>query len=149
MAQSFRNSTHTIRVKGAVAAGTADVTDATGVDTAGYERATFHVAWGAIVAAGAQSIKIRQSSDNDVGDSWADVIGSLVTVADDDDNKITQIEIYRPVERYLQVFIARATQNSTVELAWCVLSEPSTHGAALSSTVSAYEEHASPVEGTA
>ncbi len=149
MAQSFRNSTHVVRVKGAVAAGTTNVTDATGVDCSGYERATFFVAWGVITASGVQSIEVHQSSDDGGSDSYTAVIGSKVTVADDDDAKITMVEIYRPVEKWLKVVINRATQNSVVELAWCILSDPSVSAAALSSTVSGYEEHASPIEGTA
>ncbi len=146
MAVSFRNSTHVVRVKGPVAAGVTDVIDATGVDCSGYERATFFVAWGAIVAAGVQSIEIFQSDDDGVVDSYSRILATNVTVADDDDDKITMVEVYRPLKRWLRVVIKRATQNSTLELAWCILSDPSVSAAALSSTVSGYEEHASPIE---
>ena len=146
MAKSFRNSTHVVRVKAPVAAGTTNVTDATGVDCSGYERATFFVAWGAITASGVQSIEVHQSSDDGSSDSYTAVIGSKVTVADDDDSKITMVEIYRPVEKWLKVVINRATQDSVVELAWCILSAPSVSGEALSTTVSGYGETASPIE---
>ncbi len=146
MAESFRNSTHVVRVKGPVAAGTGAINDATGVDCSGYERATFFVAWGAITASGVQSIDVYQSDDDGVVDSYSRMLVTRVTVADDDDDKITMVEIYRPLKRWLRIVVNRATQNSAVELAWCVLSDPSVSAAALSSTVSGYGEHASPIE---
>ncbi len=147
MAESFRNSTHVVRIKGPVAAGVSDVNDATGVDCSGYDRATFFVAWGAIVAGGVQSLQLFQSDDDGVVDSYSGLLDTAVAVADDDDDKITMVEIYRPRKRWIRALVDRATQNSTVELMWCVLSEPSVSGAALSSTVSGYAEHVSPIEG--
>lgn len=149
MANSFRNSTHIVRVKGAVAAGVTNVTDATGVNCSGYDRCTFLVGWGAIVAAGVQSIEVHRSSDDGSVDTYTAILGTLVAVADDDDNKITMVEVYRPGETWLKVVINRATQNSTVEMALAVLSQSSTSGQALSATVSGYEHHATPGEGTA
>ena len=146
---TFRESTHVVRVKGAVAAGVTNITDATGVDCSGYDRCTFFVGWGVITAAGVQSIEVHRSSDDGAGDAYTALLGTKVTVADDDDNKITMVEVYRPGENFLKVVINRATQNSVVEMALCVLSEPSKSGLALSATVSGYEHHATPGEGTA
>lgn len=149
MSESFRDSTHVVRVKGAVAAGVTNITDATGVNCSGFDRCTFLVGWGAIVASGVQSIEVHRSSDDGAGDAYTAVLGTKVVVADDDDNKITMVEVYRPGETWLKVVVNRATQNSTVEMALCVLSAASTSGQALSSTVSGYEHHATPGEGTA
>jgi hypothetical protein len=137
-----------VRVNGPEAAGLSDPVADLGIDCSGYDRATFFVAWGAIVAGGVQSIDVFQSDDDGVVDSYSGLVGN-VDVADDDDNKITMLEIYRPLKRWLKVRAVRATQNATIELMWCILSDPSVSGAALSSTISGYEEHVSPVEGTA
>ena len=136
-------------MKGPVAAGSTSILDATGVDCSGYDRATFFVGWGAITAGGIYIRTGYQSDDDGVVDDYDQLAGAEVILADDDDNTITMLEIYRPLKRWLRAVVVRAVQDSTVELAWCVLSEPSASGAALSSTVSGYEEHASPVEGTA
>ena len=129
-----------------MAAGTTSIFDATGVDCSGYERATFFVAWGAIVAGGIKILSVYQSDDDGVVDDYSQLANTDVVVADDDDDTITMIEVYRPRKRWLRGSVVRSVQDSTVELMWCILSDPSVSAAALSATVSGYGEHASPVE---
>ncbi len=137
------------RVSNAVAAGTTDI-NSSSVDMQGSESVTFVVALGAIVAGAVTSVKAQQSSDDGVADAFADLAGSAITVADDDDNQLVALEIVRPRERYVRCTVDRATQNATVDGIVALLGAPKlaavTHDTA---TVVGSEVHASPGEGTA
>ena len=140
---------NTIRHSNAVAAGATTITPSSGIDMNAFSRCTFLVEWGTIVSGGVQSIEIHQSSDDGVADSYTALTGTNVSVADDDDNKVTIVEILNPRERYVKCIVNRATQNSTVDSILAIQSEPKTPGAVDDSTVSGTEAHASPAEGAA
>ena len=113
-----RNISKTILVTrhhGAEAAGVTTITPSAGIDMQGYRTCMFVVAFGAIVSGAATSIEVHTSSDDGAGDSFTALLGSGVTVADDDDNTYVTIEINTPIERYLKLIVNRATQNSTVD----------------------------------
>lgn len=131
-----------------VAAGAADVTSDV-VDTAGYEGVRFILGFGAIVANAVTSVKAQQGALSN-GSDLADLEGAGITVADDDDNQVVVIDVFRPQERYVALKTLRATQNSTIDFCIAELygrrKEPVTHTDA---TVIATEMHVSPDEGTA
>lgn len=130
-----------------VAAGTTDLTSAA-IDTAGYQGARIIIGFGAITANAVTSVKAQQC-DTEGGD-YADLAGSAITVADDDDNQIVVIDIFRPQERYLKTIIDRGTQNAVVDFMIVELYNPRVIPAATSdATVVATEKHTSPDEGTA
>jgi hypothetical protein len=135
-----------------VAAGSADVTDCNVVDMQNFDGCRFIVGFGTIVTGGVQSINVKQAdakSSDTALTSGQDLAGTKVTVADDGDNKLAIVDVYRPTKRYLQLLIKRATQNSTIDLAihekYGARKLPVTQAA----TVSASESHSSPAEGTA
>jgi hypothetical protein len=99
-------------VEAATAAGTTDVESAI-VDCAGYQGVVFFTTFGVITAGAVTSIKVQQDIDA-AGATMADLLGSGITVADDDDGQTFAIEIYRPRERYLRCVVDRATQNAVV-----------------------------------
>lgn len=146
---SLANRTKVIRHSNAVAAGTTTITPGTAVDRANFEGVVFDVLWGAIVAGGVQSVKVQQSDSPSSG--FADLAGSNVAVADDDDNKITRVEIFKPTKRYLKAIVLRATQNSTVDGIVATLHTPRVSGEEIvaDATLSGQEVHVSPAEGTA
>ena len=133
------------RVSNAAAAATTDVTSSS-VDMQGFDSVTFYVAMGAIVSGAATSIHAEQSADDS---SFADLAGTNITIADDDDNQVAILEIEQPSDRYLRVVVDRATQNATVDSIIAVQTkankEPVTHD---SSTVVGSEYHLAPDEGT-
>lgn len=137
------------RVKVAQAAGTSDITS-DAVDMQGFEACMFIVEFGAIVSGAVTSVKAQQSSDNGSSDTYADLTGTSVTVADTDDNKVAYLDVVRPKERYLKCIVDRGTQNATVDSMLAILYnprvKPPTHD---SSTVLGGEVHVSPAEGTA
>jgi hypothetical protein len=49
------------------------------------------------------------------GDANADLTGSRIDVADDDDDKIVRLEIHDPREHYLKCVVSLTTQNSVVD----------------------------------
>lgn len=143
------NTEKVIRVMNGVAAGTTDQTSSA-IDTAGFEGVKIYTLFGAITGSAVTSVKIQQSSDDGSADAYADVEGTSVTVADDDDNQVVVHDIYRPRERYLKVVVDRGTQNAVIDGIVAVLygadKMPTTDD---TSTVVARETHVSPAEGTA
>lgn len=143
------NTEKAIRVMNGVVAGTTDQTSSA-IDTQGYEGVKIYTALGAITSGAVTSVKVQQSSDDAAADAYADLTGTSVTVADDDDNQVVVHDIYRPRERYLKVVIDRGTQNAVIDGIIAVLygadKMPTTDD---TSTVVARETHSSPAEGTA
>jgi len=133
------------RVINATAAGTTTI-NSTSVDMSGFESVTFLVAFGAIVAGAATSIKAQQSSDDT---SFNDLKGTAVTVADTDDNKVAILEVIRPLDRYVRVVVARATQNSTIDSAVAHQGRALEAAVSHDTTVLGSELHHAPAEGTA
>ncbi len=138
------------RHSNAVADGTGTVTPSSGIDMKGFEGCLFKVLFGSITSGAATSIEVHTSSDDGSSDAYTAILGTGVTVADDDDNKVFWIDVYRPRERYLKLIILRATQNSTVDgivaEQYSPKSKPTTHD---STTVGGGELHVSQAEGTA
>lgn len=135
------------RVINATAVGTTTINGAV-VDTAGFDTCRFIVAFGTITD-GTPDVKVQQGSQDD-GSDMADLAGTLVTLADTDDNDMAVVEVTRPRERYLRCVVVRGgATGSVIDGAIAELGNarrgPVTHG----STVAASETHASPAEGTA
>ncbi len=110
----------------------------------------FLVHWGTITATGVQSIEVHQSSDDGASDTYTAITGTNVSAADDDDNQITYVDVYKPREQYVKCVINRATANSVVDgitaIQYGASRKPTTHD---STTVSGGEIHVSAAEGTA
>lgn len=140
-----------VRHSNAVAAGTTDIEPSTGIDMANYDGVMFLIAFGTITANAVTSVKVQQSDDSAGSpDSFSDLEGTSITVADDDDNKIAIIDVYRPEKRYLRVVVDRGTQNAVLDSISAIRYNPrvlpATHDA---TTVLGHKVHATPAEGTA
>jgi hypothetical protein len=94
------------------AAGTTTATSDV-IDTQGFEAMLIQIGWGAIVSGAVTSLKLQHSDAS--GSGFADVAGSNITVADTDDFKVSEYEVYRPQKRYWKIVASRATQNSTID----------------------------------
>ena len=127
-------------------AATTDIEGAT-LDMQGFEGVLMIVTFGAITGSAVTSIKAQQGAESDLSDA-ADLAGTGQTVADSDDNEVFYIDLYRPTERYVRVYVDRGTQNAVVAGATYVQygakKGPVTHGTYVSG-----ETHAGPAEGTA
>lgn len=136
------------RVMNAVAAGTSDQNSAV-VDMTGFDGVMFLAAFGTITSGAVTSIKGQQGAASDASDA-ADLEGTAVTVADDDDNQVAGLDIYRPQERYVRLVVDRGTQNAVIDGVVAIQYKgrkfPTTHD---TTTVVGIESHNSPAEGTA
>ena len=151
MRLNFGKDCQIIRVHAPVAAGAADITDCSVVDTAGFDSLCYIVGFGAIVAGAATSLKAQQANDSGGSpDDFSDVAGTAITVGDDQDNKLVYLDLHRPQKRYSKLIISRATQNSTVDLVLAVLYNANVHPVTQGATVMAVSEtHMGNAEGTA
>lgn len=129
------------------AAGTTDLTSEA-VDMANFESARFLYCLGTITSGAVTSIKAQQCDTS--GGTYADLLGTSVTVADTDDNKVVSLEIVRPTEQFLKIVIDRGTQNAVVESLVVILSGAKELPIADdSATVVGSEVHVGVAEGTA
>lgn len=144
------NTLKTVLCKTAVAAGATDITDATAIDTAGYEGVRFIFAFGAITAGAATSVAAASLDTSSPTAGTDDLLGSKITVADTDDDKLVILDIRRPRLRYVRPFVKRATQNAVLN---CIIAELYGHSGlypiAKDATVTAQELHVSIAQGTA
>ena len=136
------------RVSNAVAAGTTDINGAV-IDMQNFEGCLFQVLFGAITSGAVTSIKAQQGDQSDLSDA-TDLATTGVAVADDDDNQIFWLDIYRPTKRYIRLVVDRATQDAVIDgivaMQYGGRVAPTTHDA---STIGGGEVHAGPAEGTA
>lgn len=135
------------RVKNAVAAGQTTI-NSSEVDMANYEGVIFVVGFGAITAGAATSIKAQQDTVTGMAGA-ADLEGTAQTVADDKDNKLFIMDIYRPRERFVRCVVSRATQDSVVDFILAIPYGAKVQPVTQGSTVAGQECHVSPAEGTA
>ncbi len=146
MAKNLSNQIKITRVSDFVAAGTSNL-DSASVDMANWEGVVFIAQIGVIESGAATSTTVEQSADDS---SFAALLGSGITVADDDDTNCTVTDIFRPIDRYLRSSTKRATQNSTVDgiiaIQYGPRVLPTTND---STTVISTEKFTSPAEGTA
>jgi len=80
----------------------------------------------------------------------ADLLGTAMAVADDDDDQLFIIDLYEPTERYVRLVVDKDASNTTVETATYIQygarNRPTTPTVTDKVT---YERHESPAEGTA
>lgn len=146
----FLKNCKVTRCKNAVSAGTSNITDATGVDTSGFQETTFIVPFGTITSTAVTSIKLQQSDDDGSTDTYDDVEGSSVAVADTMSNKVAQITIKRGLKKYVKCVVVRGTANAVVDGIFAIQRHPRVAPITLDSTIVATsKELAGPAEGTA
>lgn len=109
------NVVKTILCKNSVVAGATDITDATVVDTTGYDGVRFIFGFGVITSGAATSTGVSGKASNTPTPGTDDLTGSKITVADTADNTVVITDITHPQQRYLRPFVKRATQNAVVD----------------------------------
>ena len=118
-------------------------------DMSGFEGVLMVVKFAAVAAAGVFSIKVQQDTAVGMG-AAADLAGTAIAVANDDDEQIFILDIYQPKERYVRVVVVKDATNVSAEMAFYI-----GYGARTLPVVQTlvdkvtYELHVSPVEGTA
>ena len=118
------------------------------IDMAGWEGVMFFTTVLAITSAAVTSINAAQSITS--GGSYADLKGSKVVIADDDDNQSFFLDIYRPTKQFVRLEVARATQDSAFGEIYALQYGPRKRGIVQNVTDKVTGElHVSPDEGTA
>lgn len=123
--------------------------DGAGLDMAGFESVAIVVKFADIGAGAATSIKAQQSDDNGVTDAYADLAGTGIAVAADDDNQIFIIDLVKPRKRWVRLVVDKDAANNTNETALYIQYDPRNKPTSLTVTDAVtYERHVSPAEGT-
>ena len=84
------------------------------VDMTGFEGCVFLVAMGEIITSAATTCYVRQDTATGMG-GGVQLTGTVITIADSDDDKILLMDVYRPKEQFLDVKVTRTVQNSEVD----------------------------------
>lgn len=146
----MQNLSKEVKVTSALdyASGSADRNGAT-LDMSGYEGVLMIVKFAAVATGATVSIKAQQGQASNLSDA-ADLAGTAITVADDDDNQIFMIDVYQPQERYVRVVIdndaTNASAQSAVYVRYGARTLPQTNNVTDAVTT---ETWVSPSEGTA
>jgi len=130
------------------AAGVAGTTDINGttLDMKNYEGVLMVARMGVITATAVTSIKAQQGDESDLSDA-ADLLGTGITIAADDDNEIFVIDLGKPSKRYVRLVCDRGTANAVIDATYIQYTgkkAPVTQGSGVT-----LETHVSPAEGTA
>lgn len=124
-----------------------DTSDKTAeVDTKGYGGCCFVVKFAAVGGAG--TIKAQEHDVTATGQ--ADLAGTSMTVATDDDNQTFVLDIKRPLKRFLTLAIAKGSATTAL-MAWAILYNGDGPYPYDSTDVDdiTVETHTSPIAGTA
>jgi len=79
--------------------------------------------------------------------SAADLTGTAIAIADDDDDQVFVSDLYRPLERYVRVVVTKDASNAQAESA--IYIQYTGHKLPVSNMgADEYELHVSPAEGT-
>lgn len=149
MSRDLLNRSKQILCKTAVSAGTSDITDATAVDTSGFNGVMFIFAFGAITTGAVTSVKACGLDTSNPATTTDDLAGSAITVADSYDDQIVVMDIYRPTTRYVRPWVDRGTQNAVVNSIVAILYDPIKVPVTADSSVAISELNVSPIAGTA
>jgi len=133
-----------IRVQAPVAAGQATTTTDE-VDTQGYDGCCFVYGIGTIAGAGTVVCTVRQDTVTGMGTAAA-LSGASVTYAVGDASTLCAIDIYKPLERFLDAQIVTAVGNGVIDLVLAVLYKGKKSPITQSTTVQEVVSLASPSE---
>ncbi len=143
----FRNLSEVARIESALTytSGTAD-RNGLAIDTAGFDGVLFIVTFAVIAAGAVTDIFVEQDTLTGFDDDSQALLGSSQTIADDDDDGIFYVDIFRPRDRFVRLVVNKDASNATAESALAFLyrgqSFPVSHGSSV-----AGERFSSPAEG--
>ena len=141
------NNIKITRVLNAVAAGTTDQQSAV-LDMQGWDGVLFLAAFGTLTATQVTSLNAQQGTQVGGGD-MADLAGSKVgPLADGDSNKCLQLDVRRPLERYVRAVVDRGTANAVIDGVIAIQYSGRAAPALLAASVAFAKAIVSPAEGT-
>jgi hypothetical protein len=118
-------------------------------DMSGFDGVMMVCKFGDIGAGAVTTVKAQQDTVTGMG-SAADLEGTGISVANDDDNQIFVIDIYQPKERFVRLVVDKDAANNTEEMAFYIGYKASKKPTVMTlADKVTYEFHQSPAEGTA
>lgn len=118
-------------------------------DMQGYDGVIMICLLATIAAGAVSSLKAQQDTAVGMGTA-ADLLGTGIAIADDDDDQIVAIDLYRPRERYVRAVVVKDASNACAETVLYLRYKGRKLPKALSVTdLVTAELHVSPIEGTA
>lgn len=119
------------------------------IDTAGYDSCCFVLTFATIASSAVTAIELEQGAASDMSDGQ-DLLGSSVTVADDDDDQLKYIDIHNPRERYLRLKMNKDGTNVCAESGIAILyNGRASRAITQPAGETEGERHVFPAEGTA
>lgn len=116
------------------------------LDMAGWDGVLAFVKMATLAAGAVGDIHMEQ--DTAVGGgTMADLAGTAIAIADNDDNQMFVIDLYRPLEQYVRVVVTKDGANAQAEFAF-YLQYRGRKLPVASMGADEYELHISPSEGT-
>jgi len=118
------------------------------LDMEGFEGVLIIVKHATLAGSAAGDVHAEQGDESDCSDG-ADLLGTKIAVADDDDDQIFILDIFRPRKRYIRGVVtkneAQAQAESAIYVQYGARKQPVVN--AVADTVE-IEQHLSPAEGT-
>ena len=137
------------RISAAEAAATTDITS-DAIDMQGYRGCLVMVHYGTLTTGHVTLAKMQQSDDDGVSDGYSDIANSATTaLANDDDDEMDIIDIYKPGKRYLKCVVDRGTQNAVVDAITVIKYDPINVPVTQSADIHEVVSLLTPAEGTA
>lgn len=134
--------TKTVRCLNAQAAGSTNITSAAAVDMQGWDGVKFICGVGTLTANQVTALEALGSPDN-ASDFVAFTTDAVTPAcADGDSNKLMELDIFRPMQRYVQPIVKRGTANAVIDFVIAILykgdKSPVTADASVSATAHAF-----------
>ncbi len=118
------------------------------LDMSGFNSVCAIVKFATIAGSAVGDIHFEQDSAAG-GGTMADLLGTAIAVADNDDDQIFMIDLVKPTERYVRVVVTKDASNAMAEDAIYIqynpIAKPQTQNVTNEVTC---EVHVSPAEGT-
>lgn len=119
------------------------------LDMKGFEGVMIVAKMATIAQGAVTTIKAQQGAAANMSDA-ADLLGTSISIADDDDDQIFILDLVKPRERYVRVVVGKDGANAVAEsvtyVQYGAREKPVVQTVADEVT---YERHISPAEGTA
>jgi hypothetical protein len=147
MIQGFLSQQVKISVGLAYGTGTTDREGAI-LDMQGWDGVLVVCQLGTIASGAVTSIKMQQGANSSLTDA-ADLAGTAVAIADDDDGEVKFIDLYQPRERYVRCLVDKDTAACAETVTYIQYRSRAPLPVSAHGTGVAGEAHLAPAEGTA
>ena len=120
------------------------------IDMEGFDGVLMIMHTATIAGSAVSSIKAQQHTVGTDSASWADLLGTSISIADDYDDQLFVIDLVKPLEQFVRIVLTKDTSNALAGSATYIQYQASKKPVVQNVTdLVTYEKHISPIEGTA